>query len=137
MTGAAARPRPDIEDAHFEDVAGFGAFDRDRTGEEMHADPLACSADERAFGRARTAPPDGLVLARPLEHALGAGITLDHALVVIIGVMGQRLDGGAIPRAQGQGRRDLLGEIAPVDGLFGETGSVTCFMRWPLLETRS
>ncbi len=117
VAGAAARPRPDVEDAHFQDVAGLGAFDRDRTGEEMHADPLACAADERAFDRAGAAARHRLVLARPLEHALGAGIALDHALVIVVGMMGQRLDGGAVAGAQRQGRRDLLGEIAPVDGL--------------------
>src|SRR5439155_17859603 len=100
-----------------EDIAGLGAFDRYRTGEEMHADPLACAANEGAFDSTGAAPRDCLVLAGPLEHALGAGIALDHALVIVVGVMGQRLDGGAIARAERQSGGDLLGEVAPVDGL--------------------
>ena len=100
MAGAAARPRPDVEDAHFQDVAGLGVFDRDRAGEEMHADAFAGAADERAFGRARAAARHRLVLPRPVKHALGAGIIGDHPLVIVIGVMGQRLDGGAVAGAQ-------------------------------------
>ena len=55
------------------------------------------------------------MLAGPLEHAFGAGIVGDHALVIVVGVMRQRFDGGAIAGFQRQRRRDLLAEIAPVD----------------------
>jgi hypothetical protein len=31
-----------------------------------------------------------------MEHALGAGVAGNHALVVVVRMMGQRLDGGPI-----------------------------------------
>jgi len=116
MTGVTARPRPDVEDAHFQDIAWLRILDRDRPGQKMNAEALARSPDERALGRTGAAARHRLVLARPLEHALRAGIALDHALVIVIGVMGERFDGSAISRTQRQGRSDGLGEIAPVDG---------------------
>ena len=116
MTGAAARPRPHVENAHLQHVAGLGVLDRDRAGQQMHADAFAGAADERPFGRAGAAARDRLVLARPVEHALRAGIACDHPLVIVVGVVGQRFDGGAVARAQRQRRRDLLAEIAPVNG---------------------
>jgi hypothetical protein len=89
---------------------------RDRSGEQMHAEPFAGSADERTFGRPRAAARHGLVLARPVKHALGAGIACDHPLMIVVGVMGQRFDGRSVARAQREGRGDLLAEIAPVNG---------------------
>ena len=117
MAGLAGRPRPDVENAHFQHVAGLGALDRHRAGQEMHADAFAGAADERALRRARAAAHHGLVLARPLEHALGAGIAFDHAFVIVVGMMRQRFDGGAVAGLQRQRRRDDLAEIAPVHGL--------------------
>ena len=39
MTGVTTRPRPDVEDAHFEDVAGLGVSIA-TGGQEMNADPF-------------------------------------------------------------------------------------------------
>ena len=50
MTGMAARPRPDVKDAHFQDIASFRIFDRDRPGQEMNAETLARALDEWTFG---------------------------------------------------------------------------------------
>ena len=44
VAGVAARPRPHVEDAHLQDVAGLGALDRHRAGEQMHADAFAGAA---------------------------------------------------------------------------------------------
>ncbi len=115
MAGVAARARPHVEDAHFQDIAGLGVLDRNRAGQQMHADAFAGAAHERTFGRPRAAARHGFVFLGPVEHAFGAGIVRDHALVIVIGVMGQRFDGGAVAGLQRQRRRDLLAEIAPLD----------------------
>ena len=116
MTGVAARPRPHVENAHLQHVARLRILDRDRAGQQMDADAFAGAADERPLGRAGAAARDRLVLARPVEHALRAGIACDHSLIIVVGVVRQRLDGGAVARAQRQRWRDLLAEIAPVNG---------------------
>ena len=115
MAGVAARPRPDIENANFQDIAGLGVLDRHRAGQQMHADAFAGAALERAFGRPRAAARHGFMFPGPVKHAFGAGIVGDHALVIVIGVMRQRFDGGAVAGFQRQRRRDLLAEIAPLD----------------------
>src|SRR4051794_1054913 len=109
-----ARPRPDVEDADFEDVSGLGAFHRDRPGQEMHAQSLAGST-QVALGRPGSAPCDRLVLARPGEDAFRTGIAGYHPLPIVAGVMRQSFDGGAVPGAECQGGRDDLAEIAPMD----------------------
>ena len=91
MAGVAARARPDVENAHFEDVAGLGVLDRDRAGQQMHADAFAGAALKRAFGRSRAAAGDRFMFFGPFEHAFGAGIARDHAFVIVIGV------GGGVP----------------------------------------
>ena len=112
-----ARARAHVEDAHLEDVARLGVFDRNWPGHEMHAQAFAGAADEGAFGRAGAAPRHRLLLARPQEYAFGARIVGDHALVVVVRVMGQRLDGGGVAGVQGQRRGDHFAEISPVNGL--------------------
>src|ERR1700730_8704525 len=116
MAGVAARPRPDVEDAHLQDIAGLGILDRDRPGQQVHAKTLAPAAEERTFGLAGAATRHRLVFARPVKHALRARIIGDHTLIVVVGMMGQRFDGRTISRTKRQGRRDLLAEIAPVNG---------------------
>ena len=115
MAGVAARPRPNIQDPHFQDIAGLGVLDRHGPGQEMHADAFAGAADERTFGRPGATARDRLMLLGPAEHALGAGIARDHPLMVVIGVVRQGLDGGAIARLQRQGRFCHFAEIAPLD----------------------
>ena len=112
---AAAWARADVEDAHFEDVAGLCVFDRDRAGEQVHADSLA-GAPLESDDWAGAAPVHGFFLARPVEDRLGAGIVLDHPLVIVVGVMGQRFDGGAVARFEGRRRFDRLAEIPPMHG---------------------
>ncbi len=116
MAGVAGRAGPYVQDADLQHVAGFGILDRDRPGQQVDAEAFAGAANERALGRACAAADDGLMLAGPMEHGLGAGIVRDHPLVIVVGVVGQGLDGGAVARAQRQGRRDLLAEISPVNG---------------------
>jgi hypothetical protein len=49
--------------------------------------------------------------------ALGAGIALDHALGVVVGVMGQRLDGHVVAGIDLDHGFEQLAEIAPMDGI--------------------
>ena len=118
VAGLARRPWPDVENPHFENIAGLGIFDCDRAGQEVDADALARPADERALGRARAATGHGFLFPGPMKDGFGAGIVGDHALVIVIGVVRQRLDGRAIAGLQRQGRRDLLAEVTPVHGLW-------------------
>jgi hypothetical protein len=76
---------------------------------------FSIAALERPFGRAGAAAHHRFVFLGPSEHAFGAEIARDHAFVIVIGVMRQRLDGGAIARFQRQGRSCHLAEIAPLD----------------------
>ena len=116
MTGVTARPRPHVEDAHFQDIASFRILDRDRPGQEMNPKTFTRSLDEWTLGRAGATTRHRFVLAGPVKHAFRAGIIGDHALIVVVSMMGQRFDRGAISRPQRQSRRDLLAEIAPVNG---------------------
>ena len=52
-----------------------------------------------------------------MKHALGAGIAGDHALAVVIGVMGEHLDGDEIAGVDFELGCERPAEIAPVDGL--------------------
>jgi len=115
VAGVAGRAWSDVEDMDLQHVAGLSALDRYRPGQQMHADALAGAANERPFRGAGAAAHDRLVLPCPVKHALRAGISGDHALVIVVGVMRQCFDGGAVARAQRQRRRDLLAEIAPVN----------------------
>ncbi len=55
MAGVAARARPNVEDANFQDIAGLGVLDRDGPGQKMDADAFAGAALERTLGRTRAA----------------------------------------------------------------------------------
>jgi hypothetical protein len=115
MAGIAARARPDVEDTDLQDIAGLGVLDRHRTGQKMNADAFAGAALERTFDRPRAAADYRFVLPGPVKDALGAGIVGDHPLIIVIGMMRQRFDGGAVAGLQRQGRLGLLAEVAPLD----------------------
>ncbi len=60
----------------------------------MNAKALTCPPSiDRRIHRASTTAFDVLSFLCPIEDAFGAGVALHHALIVIIGVVGQRLDG--------------------------------------------
>src|SRR5262249_5432405 len=48
---------------------------------------------------------------------LHAWIAFDHALVVVVGMMGHRLDGHDVPRYDGDKWCEVLAEVTPVHGL--------------------
>ena len=115
-----AWPRLHVDDAHFEDIAGLGAADIDRAGADVHAETLAgAAAEQLAVDRAGAAAVDALLLLGPEKHAFGAGIALDHALGVVIGVMGERLDGDVVAGIDLEPRLEQLAEIAPMHGVGG------------------
>ena len=62
----------------------------------MNADAFAGAALERTFDRPRAAADYRFVLPGPVKDALGAGIVGDHPLIIVIGMMRQRFDGGAV-----------------------------------------
>jgi hypothetical protein len=76
----------------------------------VHAETFSrAAAEERAVHRPRPAPVDALALLVPEEHALRAGIALDHALGVVVGVVGQHFDGDEIAGVHlDEGGRSLL-----------------------------
>ena len=115
VAGVAARTRSHVEDAHFQDIAGLGILDRHRAGQEVDPDPFARAFEKRSLGRPGTSALHGLVLSRPGKDAFGPGVSRDHAVPIVAGVMGQRLDRGAVAGPHGQGRRNGLAEVAPMD----------------------
>jgi hypothetical protein len=113
----AARARLHIEDAHLQHIARLGAFHHHRPGQQVHAHALAFALLEGPRDRPCAAPRNGLVFARPGEDRLGPRVALHHALMVVVGVVGERLDGGAVARLHREGRRHRLAEVAPMNGL--------------------
>ena len=83
----------DVEDADFEDVAGLGSAHEYRSRADVDAEAFAGAATEqRAVHRSGAAPLDVLASAST-KHALGAGVPGNHPLGVVIGVVGEHLDG--------------------------------------------
>ncbi len=110
-----AGPRLHVDDADFENIAGLGAADRDRPGADVHAEALAgTAAQELAVDGPGAAAVDALLVPGPQEYAFGAGIAFDHALGVVIGMMGQRFDGDVVAGIDLELRLEQLAEIAPM-----------------------
>ena len=103
-------PQRHVEDAHLEDIAGLGAAHRDRTGADMDAQPLAVAL-------AGAAAHHALPVLGPEIDALGAGIALDHALMIVARLMGQRLDGDDVAGVDLELRLEVLAEVTPMDGV--------------------
>src|SRR6185369_2171844 len=95
-----ARPRAHVQDAHLEHVAGLGPAHGDRPRADVHALPLTrATAEPARVHRSGTAAVHTLALPVPAKDALRAGIAPDHALGVVIGVVGQDLDRHGVARA--------------------------------------
>ncbi|EGK70344.1 hypothetical protein METUNv1_03249 [Methyloversatilis universalis FAM5] len=110
-----ARPRRHIDDAHLEHVAFFRTLHVHRTGTDVHAQAFAgAPAEQAGVHRPGAAPVHALFLLVPVEHALGARVALDHAVVIVTGVVGERFDGDEIARTDFHLRLQRLREIAPV-----------------------
>ena len=118
IAGIGRRPGLHVDDAHFEDVAGLGVPDEDRPGADVDAEALArAAAQQLAVDRTGAAPVDALLVLGPEEHAFRARVALDHALGVVVGVMGERLDGDVVAAVDLDDRLQELAEIAPMNGL--------------------
>ena len=70
--------------------------------------------EQLAVDRAGAAAIDALLLLGPEVDALDARIALDHALGIVAGVMGHRLDGDVVARIHFKLRLQELAEIAPM-----------------------
>ena len=118
IAGIGRRARLHVHDAHFEDVARLGVADENRTGADMDAEALARAASQQlAIEWTGAAPVDTLLVLGPQEHALRTRVALDHALGVVVGVMGERLDGDVVAAVHLDDRLQELAEIAPVNGV--------------------
>ena len=116
--GVAARARRDVEDLDLEHVARLGAAHEDRPGQDVDAEPLAgATAVHGCVHRPGAAPVDAFAFGIPAEHALGTGIAHDHALGIVVGVVGERLQRHQVARVDVEARLLALAEIAPVHGV--------------------
>src|SRR5215204_857945 len=89
-----ARPGCDVDNAQLDHVPLLGAAYVDRAGADVHAKALAgATPEQRGIHRSCAASVYALLLLGPQEHAFGAGIALHHALGVVVGMVGQRLNG--------------------------------------------
>ena len=92
-----ARPRRDVDDAQLDHVALLGAAHIDRTGADVHAKSLTgATPEQRGIHGSGAASIDALLLLGPQEHAFEARVALHHALGVVVGMMGQCLDGDEV-----------------------------------------
>src|SRR3954447_19217389 len=73
--------RYDVEDPHFQHVAGLGVLHRHGPGADVHAKAFAGATTEYAgIHRTRAAAVDVLLLSRPAEYVFGGSIARDHQL---------------------------------------------------------
>jgi hypothetical protein len=113
-----AGPRLHVDDAHFENIARLGTADIDRPGADVHAEAFAgAPAEQLAVHRAGAAAVDALLLPGPQEHTFGARVALDHALGIVVGVMGQSFDRHIVAGVDLKLGLEELAEIAPMHGL--------------------
>ena len=112
------RPRLNIYDAYFKNVAWLGAAHIDRAGADMHAQALAsAAAKELAVDRAGASAIDAFFLLGPEIDAFGTRVAFDHAFGIVIGMMRQCLDRHVVARIHLDLRLEQLAEITPVHRL--------------------
>jgi len=115
-----AGPRLHVNNADFKNVAWFGAADVDRAGADVHAEALAGSTSQKlSVHRTGAATVDALLVLGPQEHAFGARIALNHALGIVVRVMGKGLDRDIVAGLYLKLRLEKLAEIAPMHGIGG------------------
>src|SRR3954462_842710 len=92
-----AWPGRDVDDAQLDHVTLLGAAHVDGAGADVHAKALAgATPEQRGIHRSGATTVYALLLFGPQEHAFGAGIALHHALGVVVGMVGQRLNGDEV-----------------------------------------
>src|SRR5439155_16637516 len=90
----------------------------DRAGADVDPQPLAGAAAEQGrLHRPGTAPVHPLALLVPVVNTLRARVAADHALAVVVGVVGQGLNGDQVSVIDLDERPERLAEVTPVDGL--------------------
>src|SRR5207247_9774998 len=129
--GIGAGPRADVDDADLEDIAGLGSADVHGPGADVHAEALArAPAEQRRLHRPRTPPIDTLALLVPVEDALGARITLDHPLGIVVGVVREGLDRHEVAGVDLDGGLERLAEISAVHRLVGRRHVIVILGAW-------
>src|SRR5579872_2850698 len=97
MGRIAARPGLYVDDADFDDVAGLGAANENRTGQDVDAKTFAgAAAEQLAVDGARATTIDAFLVLGPKIDALKTGIALDHTLGVVTSVVCNRFDSDVI-----------------------------------------
>src|SRR5215470_4085754 len=113
-----AGPRLHVYNADFQNVAWFGAADVDRASADVHAEALAGSTSQKlSVHRSGAATVDALLFLGPQEHAFRARIALDHALGVVVRMMGKGLDRDIVAGIYLKLRFEEFAEIAPMHGI--------------------
>ena len=88
-----ARTRHNVENAHFQHVAGLRVPDCDGSRADVHAKSFAgAAAKHRRIHRPCPAAVDRLAIARPAKDVFRRSVTRDHALGVVGGMLGQGFD---------------------------------------------
>jgi len=72
------------------------------------------AAVHRRIHRPGAAPVDVLCIARPVKHAFGPGVALDHAFGIVGGMLRQRLDRDGLAGIDLDLRRHRPGKISPM-----------------------
>ena len=75
------------------------------------------ATEQRGIERSRTAPMHTLPGLVPVIDPLHSRIAFDHTLVVVVGMMGHRLESDDVPRFDCDEWWEALAEVAPVHGL--------------------
>ena len=110
-----AWPGRDVDNAQLDHVTLLGAAHVDGACADVHAKALAgATPEQRGIHRSGATTVYALLFLGPQEHAFGAGIALHHALGVVIGMVGQRLNGDEVAGIDLDLRFQFLAEIAPM-----------------------
>src|ERR1700738_3486510 len=96
VAGVTTGARPDVQDDDLQYVAGLCILDSNWPSQQMNADAFARPSNKRPLGRTGATANDRLMLAGPMENAFRTRIIGDDALVIVVGVVRQSLDGGAV-----------------------------------------
>src|SRR6516165_5819113 len=115
VRGIGTGTRFHIDDADLKNVTWLGPADIHWSRADVHTKTFARAAAEQFAIYWPCAPAvDAFLFFGPSENAFRARIAFDHALGVVIRVVGQRLDGDVVARVDLKLRLQELAEIAPM-----------------------
>src|SRR5262249_50802721 len=115
VLGIGRRARHNIENPYLDDIPRARIANGDRPGANMDTKARAGSpAADRCIHRSDTPTIDILVSLNPMEDAFDGFVALYHSAVVIVGMLGQRLDRDSVARRNLQHWRQELAEVTPM-----------------------